>query len=365
MHQSESASLHASTSYSNTLAHLGGLLRLALREIGGEGEDDDGAEDDNADSFESEGYRVGSPSGGSRLTISVEGKQQKKIGSKTGYGSAPSRDPRWYGTGGYTGLQGDPEAEKADRALEAMTEEERLRKENETLRELLRVSADITPEVAREFGIEIPAPPSAAGWTKEGIPGAHKLSLGKPRGSRKSLGEIVPPIKTEEINHDEGSAVEEEEEEPSDVVVHNDSAPPISPSSSMSTGAIAAEVLQVPAESIGTSPGTIDHVVQGAGGPPQLTSEILSSSHAADNNASLISQDQKPTPLEALLDTNTASDSSRPQPLMGTELDVEKETVSAPLASQGEVAREELLEEVEHSIAKAAVINDTKANHVP
>lgn len=198
-HQAESASLHASTSFSSSLAHLGGLVRLALREVEGEGvEPQDTDEGRDADPFEAEGYRVGSPSGIGPSEPAETGSTGQDSGrkSKAGYGSAPSRDPRWYGTGGYTGLQGDPEAEKAERALQARTEEERLRRENETLRELLRISADATPEIAREFGIEIAPPPTVAtSWSSAGL-NSGKLSLGKARGSRKSLVEAGATSKT-------------------------------------------------------------------------------------------------------------------------------------------------------------------------
>lgn len=102
-----------------------------------------------------------------------------KAGSKAkvSYGSAPSADPKWHGTGGYTGLAGDPEVGIAERALETQTEEERIRFENQELREMLRVSADLTPETAKRFGIEMPPPPPP--------PGSMSLSLGKPRSQLK------------------------------------------------------------------------------------------------------------------------------------------------------------------------------------
>ena len=172
---------------------------MALREVEGEGVDpQDADEGRDADPFEAEGYRVGSPSGIGPSEQVEPGSIGQDGGrkSKAGYGSAPSRDPRWYGTGGYTGLQGDPEAEKAERALQARTEEERLRRENETLRELLRISADATPEIAREFGIEIAPPPTVAtSWSSAGL-NSGKLSLGKARGSRKSLVEAGTTSKT-------------------------------------------------------------------------------------------------------------------------------------------------------------------------
>lgn len=279
MNQSESSSLHASTSFSNTLAQLGGLVRLALREVEGEGVDSDDFKD--SDPFEAEGYRVGSPSGigPSSLAESSLKRHGSAKRAKTGYGSAPSRDPRWYGTGGYTGVQGDPEAEKAERALQARTEEERLRKENETLRELLRISTDITPQVAREFDIEIPAPTTSTSWSSAGL-NAGKLSLGKARGNRKSIIEAILPVKSTETKtsdsavktEDDQEAVPDKESIMQDLTLSKSSWPKtetapsidlISPSNLADTKTSTEVTSTSPARSIG-------YVVEGSGGPPQL-----------------------------------------------------------------------------------------------
>jgi hypothetical protein len=271
-HQAESASLHASTSFSNTLAHLGGLVRLALREVEGEAIDSDDEDDiKNSDPFEAEGYRVGSPSGlgpSSHTTASPKSTTGTKR-AKTGYGSAPSRDPRWYGTGGYTGMQGDPEAEKAERALQVRTEEERLRKENETLRELLRISSDVTPEIAREFGIEIPAPPAPASWPKLGA-NAGKLSLGKARGSRKSIVEANSSAKAGEAEPEEGSQSSNWTKQPENAETHEE---PKDVGGSSSLSISNAEEVIESSEVSKAEKITPSHVVQGSGGPPQLTSD--------------------------------------------------------------------------------------------
>ncbi|PWN20566.1 hypothetical protein BCV69DRAFT_299048 [Microstroma glucosiphilum] len=135
-----SASLHASTALSSTLAHLSTLVRSALREVEGEGE---GAtlDDDETGSI----YEASS----SRQTL--------------GYGS--TSDPRWYGSGGYTGKLGDPDAQRSDAALERATELQRLRVENEELRRVL--------DLAEGKGLDV-------GFGKE------KLSLGAPRRGRKA-----------------------------------------------------------------------------------------------------------------------------------------------------------------------------------
>lgn len=179
-----SADLSVNTAFSEHLTRLGSLVRQALREADGEASDDDDENDE--DPLAAQRYRVGEPSGGVATTSKAAlSRQTKKAGPKRA-------DPRWYGSGGYTGLQGDPTAERARQALEVQTEEERLRAENEMLRELLRISADLTPEVAEQFRMPAPIPVNAsAGWAagmaSTSVP---KLSLGKPRGSRKSLGEL-------------------------------------------------------------------------------------------------------------------------------------------------------------------------------
>lgn len=293
------ADLHANTAFSEHLTHLGSLVRLALRDIEGEGVDVDEDEDKDADPFEAEGYRVGSPSGvgpshsikaaiasathatsGASEGNALSASKTKK--SKQAYGSADNRDPRWHGTGGYTGFQGDPDAEAANLAMERRIEEEKLRKENEILRELLRVSADLTPEVAQQFDLPMPQllHNGAAGGWGSGV-SASKLSLGKPRGSRKSLGDAPvsgtadrPASEGEGASRstgvEEGEEEEEEEEEDDEEVenkddgsryVHSDQ--PVAYTISSSSG----QVSNASGSGIRSGP---EHVTQGAGGPPQL-----------------------------------------------------------------------------------------------
>ena len=74
-----------------------------------------------------------------------------------------SADPRWYGSGGYTGKDLDPDVVKSERALEVLTENERLTVENETLKELLglkeRSDALVSPEAT--FAPAAAPPPPA------------------------------------------------------------------------------------------------------------------------------------------------------------------------------------------------------------
>lgn len=115
-------------------------MRSALREVEGEGE---GASLDDEETGSA--YEASS----SRQTL--------------GYGS--TSDPRWYGSGGYTGKLGDPDAQRSDAALERATELQRLRVENEELRRVL--------DLAEGKGLDV-------GFGKE------KLSLGAPRRGRKA-----------------------------------------------------------------------------------------------------------------------------------------------------------------------------------
>ncbi|KAJ9475522.1 hypothetical protein PHBOTO_005581 [Pseudozyma hubeiensis] len=105
-HNAAEQTLAAETTFSGTLSHLGGLVRRAMQSLDGEASDESEAEEHD--------------------------------------GTAPQRtkrgwvqDPKWYGSGGYTGKTTDPIALRAEEALESLTEEERLRMENDTLRELL------------------------------------------------------------------------------------------------------------------------------------------------------------------------------------------------------------------------------------
>ena len=96
------------------------------------------------DPFQEEGYRVGSPSG-----IGPSPKKKKSKRSKVSqqqqykaYGSSFNANPKWYGTGGYTGKNGDPESKKSEEAMERFTELERVESENEFLRKLLEIKEE-------------------------------------------------------------------------------------------------------------------------------------------------------------------------------------------------------------------------------
>lgn len=134
-HEEARQSLHASTSFSSTLTHLGSLVRSTLREVEGEGED---AEVD-FDEEEHEGTHASSSND-----------------------TAANDTRRWIGSGGYTGKAGDAEARRADAALERKIEWERLRYENEVMKEIL--------DMAEGKGLDVGA-------------GKDKLSLGTPRGA--------------------------------------------------------------------------------------------------------------------------------------------------------------------------------------
>ncbi|TKY88202.1 hypothetical protein EX895_002912 [Sporisorium graminicola] len=108
-HAAAEQTLAAETAFSGTLTHLGGLVRRAMQSMDGEVSDESESDDEDTDGASS----------------------QRK--PKRGW----VQDPRWYGSGGYTGKTTDPVALRADAALEQLTEEERLRMENDTLRELL------------------------------------------------------------------------------------------------------------------------------------------------------------------------------------------------------------------------------------
>ncbi|CBQ69960.1 conserved hypothetical protein [Sporisorium reilianum SRZ2] len=104
-HNAAEQTLAAETAFSGTLTHLGGLVRRAMESLDGEASDESDDED--------------------------HASSQRK--PKRGW----VQDPKWYGSGGYTGKTTDPVALRADEALEQLTEEERLRMENDTLRQLL------------------------------------------------------------------------------------------------------------------------------------------------------------------------------------------------------------------------------------
>ncbi|PWN51408.1 hypothetical protein IE53DRAFT_51431 [Violaceomyces palustris] len=192
-HNAAESSLQESTNVSCTLSHLGGLVRQALRSVGGEDTDDDLNDeeglDDRAsfngmglvDPFEAEGYRVGEASGVDPQRMqklvhkTIAQKREEKRIRKDGWGS-----PRWYGTGGYIGKEFDPEAEKAERAMELLTEEERLRMENETLKELLGLKERSDALISGQPSTNSPSQPLNEQGPPQDLPSSssHPSTLG-------------------------------------------------------------------------------------------------------------------------------------------------------------------------------------------
>lgn len=284
------ADLRANTAFSEHLSHLGSLVRLALRDFEGETiEEQEEAQTYDVDPFEAEGYRVGSPSGagpsGTSRALAGETVDSSSSSSpalhksnskkaKQPYGSAARSNPKWHGTGGYTGFQGDPDAEVANHALEDRIEEERLREENEMLRNLLRISTDLTPEVADKLGIDMPPPPALS--TSSGWPGSAKLSLGKPRGSRKSLGDtsIGANSQSEKLA----------EEQQTDISEQSDSLRQITEDDNDQENTLDDEEQTRESDTISPPSFTesqksdsergLDHVTEGAGAPPQLSDTV-------------------------------------------------------------------------------------------
>lgn len=118
-----------------------------------------------------EDYRVGSP-------VSASGS-----GSGSGTGSASqsaaarrrsraAHKARWAATGGYTGKAGDEEYQRTERALERLTEEERLRAENECLRMLLGLKEASDSLLPQNQPLQQIAPPAIAPATPESVPAA-------------------------------------------------------------------------------------------------------------------------------------------------------------------------------------------------
>ncbi|CAO1617705.1 unnamed protein product [Parajaminaea phylloscopi] len=147
-HETAVESLDSATMLSESLTHLGHLVRSALREIEGEGTTSD---DDERSHEDAESSR------------------------------------RFLGSGGYTGKAGDKVSQRADQALEREAELQSLRYENETLREILGM--------AEGKGLDVGA-------------GKEKLSLGTPRGgssgtNRRLKGtnlqeQLYPPIQQQQ-----------------------------------------------------------------------------------------------------------------------------------------------------------------------
>ncbi|CDS01046.1 uncharacterized protein SPSC_01089 [Sporisorium scitamineum] len=127
-HNAAEQTLAAETAFSGTLTHLGGLVRRAMQSLDGQVSDESDDEDHDG----------------------VSSQRKPKRGWV--------QDPKWYGSGGYTGKTTDPVALRADEALEQLTEEERLRMENDTLRELLGLKEKSDALISSATGVMDAAP---------------------------------------------------------------------------------------------------------------------------------------------------------------------------------------------------------------
>ncbi|SYW82864.1 uncharacterized protein UBRO2_04986 [Ustilago bromivora] len=177
-HNAAEQTLAAETAFSGTLTHLGGMVRRALQSLDGEVSDDDEEE-------EEEGEGDGSGSG-------------RKRKSKRGW----VQDPKWYGSGGYTGKMTDPVALRADEALEQLTEEERLRMENNTLRELLglKEKSDALLSAGRAGGLVQANVNAAAAAPKPMSPAERRASLTVDEAAIAAEASGQPPYKALSIS---------------------------------------------------------------------------------------------------------------------------------------------------------------------
>ncbi|CAD6923479.1 unnamed protein product [Tilletia controversa] len=188
-HAAAEAQLHASTSFNGKLTKLGDLVRTALRATDGEVEEYD--EDDE------EGEHYGHPQPFSAQAIWSDA---QSIGSNPSSRSKSSRqrpqafgsagtDPRWFGVGGgYTGKDGDPAAQLSERALERLTEEERLRYENEVLRSLLGIQ-----DAKSDQSNAAPGPSSSSSPAQ---PEPVSRSVQVPQLPAYALSNAIPPAGT-------------------------------------------------------------------------------------------------------------------------------------------------------------------------
>lgn len=250
--EEERQSLHESTATSVQLSQLGDLVRLALRSL--EGED------------------VPEPGTSSAGT--------------SAYGSAPAADPRWYGTGGYTGPAGDPDAAGSAQALAFATEEARLRYENEQLRLLLGVATE-PPE---------PTPPQPP-------PTIAQLSLGKPRIGKKAAAAAAAEaaaLEAEEARLDKDSDEESEEDETerhAESALDDSEAPTEEAGSADATAEQGQSAEQHEAEAETPSP---SYAEAAASEPSSLSSEALNTSSTPAPSAPAPSESDAP-PASSLL----------------------------------------------------------------
>lgn len=173
-HNAAEQTLAAETAFSGTLTHLGGLVRRAMQSLDGEGSDD---EEDG------EGQEEG-------------GRPRKS--KRSGW----VQEQKWYGSGGYTGKTTDPVALRADEALEQLTEEERLRMENDTLRELLGLKEKSDALLSTASGADgaAPAGTSAVPESKPLSPAQRRASLTVDEAAIAAEASGQPPLKALQVS---------------------------------------------------------------------------------------------------------------------------------------------------------------------
>lgn len=173
-HNAAEQTLAAETAFSGTLSHLGELVRRAMQSL-------DGEVSDNSDQDQEQ-----------------DGAPPRK--TKRGW----VQDPKWYGSGGYTGKATDPIALRADEALESCTEEERLRIENETLRELLglkeKSDALISSDTSRIVADPLDSTDAFAPQPKPMSPVERHASLTVDEAAIAAEASGQPPLKTLQIS---------------------------------------------------------------------------------------------------------------------------------------------------------------------
>ncbi|SPO31282.1 uncharacterized protein UTRI_05907_B [Ustilago trichophora] len=170
-HNAAEQTLAAETAFSGTLTHLGGLVRRAMQSMDGEVSDDEDDEDEH-------------------------GRPPRK--TTRGW----IQDPKWYGSGGYTGKTTDPVALRADEALEQLTEEERLRLENDTLRELLGLKEKSDSLLSNTAGAEGASQPGANATpaNKPMSPAERRASLTVDEAAIAAEASGQPPYKALQVS---------------------------------------------------------------------------------------------------------------------------------------------------------------------
>ena len=171
-HNAAEQTLAAETAFSGTLTHLGELVRRAMQSLDGEVSDDSEPEEQQ------------------------DGSAPRK--TRSGW----EQDPKWQGSGGYTGKLTDPIALRADEALEKLTEEERLRMENDTLRELLglKEKSDTLLFTAAAMNGIPPAGASVAPSNKPISPAERRASLTVDEAAIAAEASGQPPYRSLQVS---------------------------------------------------------------------------------------------------------------------------------------------------------------------